>query len=79
MHLLRELEKVDLTNGSPAWKAFAKKLRRLIRDGIRLRKRADFTPRRYGRLIQRIDRRLMDLARGTYGDADAALDRLGPP
>lgn len=73
-HLLRELEKVDLTNSSAAWKAFAKKLRRLIRDGIRLRKRANFTPRRYGNLIRRIDRRLMDLARGTYGDADA--DRL---
>jgi transposase len=70
-HLLRELEKVDLTNGSVAWKAFAKKLRRLIRDGIRLRKRADFDPGRYGELIRRIDRRLMELARGTYGDADA--------
>ena len=73
-HLLRELEKVDLTNGSAAWKAFAKKLRRLIRDGIRLRKRADFEPARYGNLIRRIDRRLMDLATGTYADADA--DRL---
>jgi hypothetical protein len=71
-HLLRELEKVDLTNGSAAWKAFAKKLRRLIRDGIRLRKRADFQPRRYGGLIRRIDRRLMDLAQVTYADADAA-------
>jgi transposase len=70
-HLLRELEKVDLTNGSAAWKAFAKKLRRLIRDGIRLRKRADFDPARYGELIRRIDRRLMELARGTYADADA--------
>ena len=73
-HLLRELEKVDLINSSAAWKAFAKKLRRLIRDGIRLRKRADFDPKRYGELIRRIDRRLMELARGTYGDADA--DRL---
>lgn len=70
-HLLRELEKVDLTNDSPVWRAFAKKLRRLIHDGIRLRKRADFDPKRYGGLIRRIDRRLMELARGTYGDADA--------
>jgi transposase len=73
-HLLRELEKVDLTNDSAAWKAFAKKLRRLVRDGIRLRKRADFGPKRYGQLIRRIDRRMMDMARGTHGDADA--DRL---
>jgi transposase len=70
-HLLRELEKVDLTNTSPQWQAFAKKLRRLVRDGIRLRKRADFQPARYGGLIQRIDRRLMALAEATYADADA--------
>ena len=78
-HLLRELEKVDLTNGSAAWKAFAKKLRRLIRDGIRLRKRADFDPKRYGDLIRRIDRRLMELAEGSYADADAnrLAKRLG--
>jgi len=78
-HLLRELEKVDLTNGSAAWKAFAKKLRRLIRDGIRLRKRADFDPVRYGGLIRRIDLRLMELAEGTYAEADASrlAKRLG--
>ena len=74
VHLLRELEKVDLTNESAAWKAFAKKLRRLVHDGIRLRKRVDFDPNRYGARIRRMDRRLMDLAGGTYGDADA--DRL---
>ena len=73
-HLLRELDKVDLTNDSPPWKAFAKKLRRLIRDGIRLRKRVDFAPKRHGERIRRIDRRLMELARATHGDADA--DRL---
>jgi hypothetical protein len=72
VHLLRELEKVDLTNSSAEWKAFAKQLRRLIRDGIRLRKRPDFTPDKYARRIVRIDQRLMALARGTYNDADAA-------
>jgi hypothetical protein len=71
VHLLRELEKVDLTNASPPWKAFAKQLRRLVRDGIRLRKRPDFTPERYDRRIRRIDARLMDLAGGAYADADA--------
>jgi transposase len=78
-HLLRALEKVDLTNGSAGWQAFAKKLRRLIRDGIRLRKRADFDPRRYGALIRRIDRRLMDLAQASHADADAQrlAKRLG--
>jgi len=71
-HLLRELEKVDQTNESAEWKAFAKKLRRLIWDGIRLRKRADFTPQKYASRIVRIDQRLMDLARGSYADVDTA-------
>jgi ribosomal protein L33 len=71
-HLLRELEKVDLTNHSAEWKAFAKMLRRLVQDGIRLRKRADFDPAKYGSRIVRIDRRLLALAEATYRDADAA-------
>ena len=78
-HLLRELEKVDQHNDSPEWKAFAKKLRRLLRDGIRLRKRPDFEPtccepaepETYESRIRRMDQRLMDTARGEYADADA--------
>lgn len=57
-HLLRELEKIDQHNDSSEWKAFAKLLRRLIRDGIRLRKRADFTPERCRSRIVRLGRRL---------------------
>lgn len=71
-HLLRELEKVDLTNSSAPWRAFAKMLRRLVRDGIRLRKRTDFSPQRYAARIVRIDRRLRALAEAPYADADAA-------
>jgi len=71
-HLLREVEKVDLTNSSAGWKAFAKQLRRLVRDGIRLRKRADFTPGKYTSRITRINLRVYDLAHGRYADADAA-------
>jgi transposase len=71
VHLLRELEKVDQHNDSAEWKAFAKKLRRLLRDGIRLRKRPDFEPANYESRIRRIDQRLMVLARGEYADADA--------
>jgi transposase len=77
VHLLRELEKVDQHNDTPEWRAFAKKLRRLIRDGIRLRKRPDFTPQRYERRIRLIDQRLTTLAqwrgadgRPIYRDAD---------
>ena len=72
VHLLRELEKVDEHNTSAEWRAFAKRLRRLLRDGIRLRKRADFSPQRCASRIVRIDRRLVALSEATYADADAA-------
>jgi transposase len=75
VHLLRELERVDNSNTASQWRAFAKKLRRLVRDGIRLRKRPDFAPQRYASRILRIDQRLMELAQADYTDADAR--RLG--
>ena len=75
VHLLRELEKVDQRNHSAEWKAFAKKLRRLLRDGIRLRKLPDFSREKYASRVRRLDRRLMAMARETYVDADAR--RLG--
>jgi len=75
VHLLRELEKVDMHNESAEWQAFAKTLRRLIGDGIRLRKREDYTRDLYASRVGRIDQRLMALARAEYADADAA--RLG--
>ncbi|MBU0639902.1 MAG: IS66 family transposase [Planctomycetes bacterium] len=71
VHLLRELEKVDQHNSAPTWQAFAKLLRRLLRDGIRLRKRADFTPQKYQRRILRLGRRLDALIATEPDDADA--------
>jgi transposase len=71
VHLLRELEKVDLRNDSAEWQAFAKKLRRLLRDGIRLRKRPDFAPGRFQNEVNRLNARLAALAGGDYPDADA--------
>jgi hypothetical protein len=71
VHLLRELEKVDEHNVSGEWQAFAKKLRRLVRDAIRLRKRSDFDRRKHASRVGRIDRRLMALAGAEYVDADA--------
>ena len=47
VHLLCELEKVDLRNDSAEWLAFAKTLRRLLRDGMRLRRRQDFANARH--------------------------------
>lgn len=60
-HLLRDLEHVEkYKHPSPQWPEFAKKLRRLIRDGLRLKKQqavlhqAAYTSRR-DRLHQRLD------------------------
>lgn len=64
VHLLRELEKIDEQRAATPcatdaqWQAFAKMLRRLIRDGIRLRKRRDFSPQRYAARIPRLTLRL---------------------
>jgi transposase len=70
-HLLRELIKVDEHNGTVEWLAFAKQLRRLVRDGIRLRKRHDFNPKKYESRIKLIHHRLCKLADDdTHEDAD---------
>jgi len=70
VHLLRELEKVDLRNDSAEWRAFAKKLRRLLRDGMRLRKRPDFAPGKFQKRVDRLNTRLATLAAEERLDAD---------
>jgi len=70
VHLLRELEKVDQRNDSAEWQAFAKKLRRLLRDGIRLRKRPDFAPGKFQSRVDRLNARLAKLAVGEHIDGD---------
>ncbi|UCC32791.1 MAG: transposase [Phycisphaerales bacterium] len=79
VYLLRELEKVDLRNDSAEWWAFAKKLRRLLRDGIRLRKRPDFAPGAFQSRVDRLNARVAWLAAGVYADRDARrlAKRLG--
>ena len=79
VHLLRELDHVDeheLSRKPPdrgkEWSAFVKMLRRLLLDGIRLRKRPDFTPGRYASRIGLIDKRLIRLAEAAYDDPDAS-------
>ena len=58
-HLFREIDKVDQTDRSPSWTAFAKKLSRLLRDAIRLGKpdqpRDERFASRRGRLYRRLD------------------------
>ncbi len=70
VHLLRELEKVDLRNDSAEWRAFAKKLRRLLRDGMRLRKRPDFVPGKFQSRVERLNVRLAKLAAEEHLDGD---------
>ena len=70
VHLLRELEKVDLRNDSAEWRAFAKKLRRLLRDGMRLRKRPDFAPGKFQSRVNRLNARLAKLTAEEHLDGD---------
>ena len=79
VHLLRELEAVDERNDSAGWRAFAKKLRRLLRDGIRLRKRPDYSRDRYAGRVRLLDQRLTALALEEPADGDARrlTKRLG--
>jgi len=71
VHLLRELETVDELNHSSEWRAFAKTLRRLLRHGIRLRKREDFAPQRHQHRVDRLNRRLAEMADVEHTDGDA--------
>jgi len=70
VHLLRELEKVDEHNDSAEWRAFAKTLRRLLRDGMRLRKRPDFAPGTFPSRVARLNVRLATLAAEEHLDGD---------
>lgn len=69
-HLLRELVKVDEHNHGLEWMRFSKSLRRLLQDGLRLRKRPDFTKEKYASRIALIHRRLCALADAHHVDAD---------
>lgn len=71
-HLFTELAKVDKTNASAEWKAFRKKLARLLKDAVRLSQRKDSTQatifdRRKARLSHRLEQFLEEI----YHDNDA--------
>ena len=74
-HLLRELVKVDEHNPHTEWITFSRQLKRLVRDGLKLRKRPDFTKDKYASRITLIHRRLCALAEASYTNPDAS--RLG--
>jgi transposase len=71
-HLFTELVKVDQHNTSLGWKAFRKKLSRLLKDAVRLsEKRHQVRPEVYHRLKRKLDRRLEQFLANPYQDRDA--------
>ena len=72
VHLLRELKTVD-TSGRPGpnWAAFAKKLRRLLGDAIRLKKRESVPVEEHASRRTRLAIRLDELIATQWQDKDA--------
>jgi len=71
-HLFTELVKVDQQNASSGWKAFRKKLSRLLKDAVRLSEnRNQLHPKIYNRQKRRLDCRLDQFLANPYQDRDA--------
>ena len=60
-HLLREIADVDARETAAEWCAFSTKLKRLLRDGLRLKHREDLSAEGRRRRVRRIDARLTEL------------------
>ena len=72
VHLLRELKKVSISNTSPEWLAFSKKLTRLFQDALRLgRNRNEYSDEVYDRRWKKLHDRLFALYEPQYDDSDA--------
>lgn len=69
-HLLREIKKIDDLNGSEEWRKLSKRLKRLLRNALRLRGKNDYTPKKYKSRIERLNKQLLDLATEDYQDKD---------
>ena len=71
-HLLRDLEHVEkYKHPGPEWAEFAKKLRRLLRDGMRLKNRQNAPPAEYCSRRDRLHRRLAALLKTPWEDPQA--------
>ena len=80
-HLLRELKKVTNDNpGSSEWKQFAKPLKRILRDALRLRVgRSGLSEEVYASRVSRIEKRFsdfIDTSVYSHPDAKRLLKRL---
>jgi len=84
VHLLREVKKVSLANDGDEWKAFRRRLKRLLTEALNWRRRRDELARAvYLERVMVFNLRLAALARGPYADKDAKrlakrLRKYGP-
>ena len=72
-HLLNDMKKVSkYKDTSGDWKEFAKRLKRLLRDAMRLRGRRDtMTAEKYASLCKRIEERMTKLIETSWKNANA--------
>jgi len=71
VHLLRELKKVDASNASDEWIGFRSTLKRLLKDALRLGRRADRQAPDYLSKRRCIQERYEYLVAASYDDPDA--------
>ena len=70
VHLLGEMKKVSAKNESEDWIAFNKKLKRILKDAIRLSRRTDRDAPDYESKRERIVKRMEDFVNLPFDDAD---------
>ncbi|MFQ5835796.1 MAG: IS66 family transposase [bacterium] len=69
LHLLRDMKRTSVFHQSPEWMAFSKRLKRLIKDALRLSvRRPQLIPQVYTRRCCGISQRLADLIAQPYQD-----------
>jgi transposase len=69
-HLLREIKKVSARDQSPAWRAFAKKLKRLLRDALRLAAHPDRSALKFLMLRYRLQCRITKMCNAEHEHPD---------
>jgi transposase len=72
VHLLREIKQVSLHNRSSEWKRFARRLKRLIHEALKLMiDRERISEKEYDRWVANLHIRLADIFGISYRDADS--------
>lgn len=72
VHLFREIEKVDeYQDASGDWPSFAKKLKRIMKDGLRLKKQSDIGEQKYDALQGRLHLRLDNMIKREWQNTNA--------